>query len=212
MPSADDDARWAEAQRVLDGLPSEALEARVRRWRWLTILLVVGLLLLSVAFAFAVAAWAGDEPPATEDEPLWREIAALAVAASALVLVAVGSIVQWRVTRRLGGLRSPLTVLDRRQRKLLLQELRGTVPVEPEHVPLVRHLAERLAAQQWLLIFQLGLLLMFVGQFIGSPSAWRLGFVVVFGLGIAVVAPLVRRDERQARRFLAEHPDPRVAS
>ncbi|SEL53343.1 hypothetical protein SAMN04515665_11427 [Blastococcus sp. DSM 46786] len=197
---------------MLDGLPSEALEARVRRWRRLTILLVVGLLLLSVAFAFAVAAWTGDEPAATEDEPLWREITALVIAASALVLAAVGMIGGLRATRRLGGLGSPLTVLGRRRQKLLLQELRGRAPLDPAHVPLVRHLAERLTAQRWLLIVQLGLLLMFVGQFIGSPSPWRLGMVVLFVLGIAVAVPLILRDERQARRFLSEHPDPRVAS
>ncbi|MGY2075634.1 MULTISPECIES: hypothetical protein [unclassified Blastococcus] len=205
MPTTDAE-RWAEARRILDGLPSEALEARVRRGRRLVVLLVAGLLVLCVAIAFAVAAWAGDEPSATEDEPLGQEIAAVVAATSAWVLVAVGAIGQWRATRRLGGLRSPLTVLDRRQQKLLLQELRGSVPVDPTHVPLVRHLAERLTAQRWLLILQLGLLLMFVGQFVGSPSPWRLGLVVVMALGMAVLLPLVLRNERRARRFLVEHP------
>ncbi|MGY1723283.1 hypothetical protein [Blastococcus sp. SYSU DS0533] len=29
-----------------------------------------------------------------------------------------------------------------------------------------------------------------------------------FGLGIAIVVPMVLRNERRARRFLAEHPEP----
>jgi hypothetical protein len=57
-----------------------------------------------------------------------------------------------------------------------------------------------------MLVTQLALLLLVTGQLISSPSAWRLGTVVVFGLVTAAVSPLVVRNERAARRFLAEHP------
>ena len=210
MSAGEDENRWAEAQRIVDGLPSEVLEARVRRTRRLTVLLVLALVILSVAAGLAAVAWFGDEPDVQRDEPLWQDVASVALTFVALVAIVVGVVGQWRAHRRLGGLRSPLMVLHRRQQQRLLHQLRGTVPVDPAHVPLVRHLAERLAAQRWLLIGQLGLLLSFVGQLIGSPSAWRLGLVVLFALGIAVVLPLVLRNERQAHRFLAEHPPQRA--
>ncbi|RZU30749.1 hypothetical protein [Blastococcus saxobsidens] len=207
----DDDDRWAEARRILDGLPSEALESRVRHRRRLAVLLGTGLVLLAAGAAFAVLAWLGDEPVTADDDPRWRTIAGLVLTAGASVLVIVGAVNQWRANRRLGGLRTPLVGLDRRQQKLLLDELRGVLPLDQAHVGLVRHLAERQAGQRALLLLQLGLLLSFVAQFIVSPSGWRLAMVLVFGAGFAVIAPMVLRNEHQARRFLAEHPDPRMA-
>ncbi|NEK87195.1 hypothetical protein GCU60_15745 [Blastococcus saxobsidens] len=201
-----DGERWAEAQRILDGLPSQALEARIRHRVRLSILLGTGLVLLAAGAAFALLAWLGDEPATADDDPRWRTIAGLVLTAGAFVLVIVGGVTQWRANRRLGGLRTPLMVLDRRQQKLLLDELRGVVPLDQAHVGLVRHLAERQTGQRALLLLQLGLLLMFVAQFIGSPSAWRLAMVLVFGAGFGVLALMVLRNERQARRFLAEQP------
>ena len=202
----DDVERWAEAQRILDGLPSETLEARIRQRRRLAVLVAAGLVLLAVGVALAVLAWVGGEPATADQEPFWQEIAGFVVVTGAFVLVVLGGVTQWRTNRRLGGMRSPLMVLDRRQQKLLLEELRGVAPLDQAHVGLVRHLAERLAGQRALLLFQQGLLLLSIGQFIGSPSGWRAAMVLVLGAGFAVLVPMVVRNERQARRFLAEHP------
>ncbi|RBY94662.1 hypothetical protein DQ244_05080 [Blastococcus sp. TBT05-19] len=210
--SLDDDARWAEARRIVDGLPSETLEARVRRLRGLTILAVVGGVLVSIGLGLAFSLIAGHDGGTEAETPAWRRIVGVLGAAGSVVLVLTALRIQWRARRRFGLWTSPLMVLDRQQQKRLHRELRGTEPLDPEHVPLVRLLAENQLNQRSLIVTQLGLLLLFTGQWISSPSPWRATMVGFSALLVAGTIVVVRRNERPALRFLAEHPPERSAA
>jgi hypothetical protein len=208
VTTTEDENRWSEAQSILDRTPTESAEQRIARWRRLTMLLVVGFVLVSVALAVAVAAWFGDDVSGrgSDDGPLWRTVTGLVVTLAATVLCVVGVVTQWRANRRRAAWRSPLVALSRTQRKVLTDQVRGRAPVDPAHLPLARHLAETLASQRSVVVTNLALLLLFTGQLITSPSAWRWGTVIVFGLVSLAFLPLILRNERAARRFLAEHP------
>ena len=75
-------------------------------------------------------------------------------------------------------------------------------------LPLARHLAETVAGQRILIVINLGILLIWTGQLIASPSAWRLGLVVLYAAVTRLTCPWILRNERRARRFLADHPAP----
>jgi len=104
--------------------------------------------------------------------------------------------------------RSPLVALTSGQRKALMHGVRENDDVPPDRLPLARHLAETVAGQRILIVINLGILLIWTGQLIASPSWWRLGLVVLNGAVTAVSAPWILRNERRARRFLADHPAP----
>src|SRR5688500_18921981 len=118
---------------------------------------------------------------------------------------------QLRTNRRRSAWRSPLFVLTDKQRKELVRAVRGQATVAPDRLPLARHLASAMLHQRVLAMLYLGLTLLWTGQLIAAPSWWRAvlagSTVVLFALGV----PLVLRQERQARRFLEQHPDPSVA-
>ena len=202
--SETDEDRWAEAQSLLDRTPTESAQQRIRRWRRLMVLLIAGIVLLGLALAAAAAARFDDAPPgASDDGPLWREIAGLVVSFVAVVLLGWAVIVQWRGNRRRMAWRSPLVALTRRQRKELWAQVRDGADVPHARLPLARHLADNLAGQRVLIVLNLGLLLMWTGQLIAAPSSWRLGLVVAYGVITAASVWLVLRRERPARRFLA---------
>ncbi len=56
-----------------------------------------------------------------------------------------------------------------------------------------------------LLVLYLGLTLHWTGQLVASPSWWRAALAGLVVVLIAIGIPVILRQERQARRFLAEH-------
>jgi hypothetical protein len=120
----------------------------------------------------------------------------------------VGLFWQVRAARRARSYSSPMYVLNRRQKKELLAQMRGRSPVQAERVPLARHLAELLQAQQVSLVPSVGLLVNFVGLWIAAPSTTRLVIVAVYAPVVLLAAVLFRRESRRMRLFLATHPEP----
>ena len=208
--SQDDEARWAQAQSLLDRVPDESAEQRMRHVRRLRWLLVVALLVVTTALALAIAFVVIDRYAlgTDEDVPTNRAVVGIVVGAVGVVIAAVGLVVQIRAMRRVRGWRSPLYVLTRRQRKQLLAQMRGRAFVRDERVALVRHLAELLLTQRLALVAQSGLLLMFIGQWIMQPTTWRLVIVGIFGTAVLVASMLFQREAQRARAFLDEHPAP----
>jgi len=75
----------------------------------------------------------------------------------------------------------------------------------PTESAAIRH--RRATRNRWLLVPLLaGLLANAVGQWLGSGGSWRLFMLCAFVLFGVIGGTLMRRDERRARRFLAEHP------
>ena len=209
VSSGDDENRWSDAQSVLDRTPTASPGGQLAHWRRLRTLWVVGVVLGVIGLSVALVARFGSEAAGSaEDGPPWRVVTGLVLTVLATLLCVAGAVAHVRATRRRGAWRSPLVALNRAQRRTLLEQVRGTMPVDPARLPLARHLAENLASQRAVLVTNGALLLLFTGQLISSPSPWRWGMVIVFGLIHLAVTPLILRNERQARRFLAEHPGP----
>jgi hypothetical protein len=201
-----DEDRWAEAQSILDRTPTESAARRLRRskrGRWL---LILGITVGGLAVAVAVAFLLGDGPDPGAEVSTGRAVAGFGMSGLGLLLMAIGLFWQIRAVRRARGYGSPVYVLTRPQRKELLAQVRGRAPAQPARVPLARHLAELLQAQQVSLVPQAGLLVNFVGLWIATPSTWRLVLIGVFVPVVLVAVVLTRRETQRAQRFLDAHP------
>jgi hypothetical protein len=205
-----DEDRWAEAQSILDRTPTESAAQRLRRskrGRWLLILgITVGGLAVAVAVAFLLGD--GPVPDPGAEVSTGRAVAGFSLSGLGLLLMAIGLFWQIRAVRRARGYGSPIYVLTRPQRKELLAQVRGRAPAQPARVPLARHLAELLQAQQVSLVPQAGLLVNFVGLWIATPSTWRLVLIGVCVPLVLVAVVLFRRETQRAQRFLDAHPAP----
>jgi len=208
--TTDDEARWAEAQSLLDRLPTESAEERLRRWRRRMVLLVVAVGLGGAAVGLVVVLLFRGTLTHRVETPLWQEITGLVVMGLALVLMIAGLVVQLRGNRRLTVWRTPLAPLTRAQRKELADAVKGKASVRDERLSLARYMAEVVLHQRTQLTGQVGLLLLFVGQWLTSPSVVRLGIVAGYGVLLAVAVPFLRRSASRAQRFLEAHPTPDV--
>ena len=99
-----------------------------------------------------------------------------------------------------------MTVLDPGQRKELAAQVRGRRSVEPARVPLARLMAEQLVHQRTVFVTNLGLGILFVGQWIASPSVWRAVLGGAYAVLVTEAFLFAQRDARRAQRFLDEHP------
>jgi hypothetical protein len=205
-PAVDDDARWAEAQSLLDRLPTESAEASLRRWRMRMVLLVVALVLGGAALGLVVVLAVSGGGQHRDDVPTWQEITGLVVMGFALVLMIVGLVVQIRGNRRLRVWSQPFAVLTRDQRKEVAAMVKGRAPVRKDRLPLARYMAEATVHQRAQVTGQIGLLLLFVGQWLSRPGTVRLVIVLGYAALLAIAIPFLRRGVVRAQRFLEEHP------
>ena len=208
--SIDDEERWAQAQSLLDRVPTEPAARKARRQRRNLVLAtaVLALACVGVALVFFLSIAPGSVS-SEGDEPLWREITGLVLAPLGAALSVVVLVTVIRSNRRLHAWSgNPMAPLSRRQKRELTRQITGRAPVEPERLPLARYAAEALVAARLTLVQQAAVLLLLVGQWIGEPTTWRLVLLLVIGgLSLLVAVPLVRRVA-QARRFLEQHPAP----
>jgi protein-S-isoprenylcysteine O-methyltransferase Ste14 len=204
-----DEDRWSEARSLLERQPTAPAERRLRRGRRRRILIVLaaglvfGVPIGIVAFRYSDA----SSSSSAAEVPAWQEIVGLALAGIGLVVMLGGIVAQFRTNRRTAAWRSPLYVLTDGQRKELVTAVRGRTALHPDRVPLARHLASTMIGQRVLLVLYLGLALHWTGQLVASPSWWRAALAGLVVVLIAIGVPVVVRQERQARRFLAEHQD-----
>ena len=208
MTTGTDEARWAEAQSLLDRMPTESAEERLRRWRRLRMLLSVGLVLAGAAVGLVVLLLVGAGADGAEDGPLWQDILGLGVIVVGFVLTVVGLVVQLRGNRRLHVWRNPLAPLTRAQRKELVAQVRGRGEHPGERLPLARYMAELLVNQRTAMTGQAGLLLLFAGQWVMSPATWRLLGAAALAVLLLLGVTVQRRDVVRARAFLEAHPAP----
>jgi hypothetical protein len=205
-PATDDEARWAEAQSILEQAPTESAEQRLRQWRQLRLLFVAAILLLiTVATVLLSVLFRGTFEEQSSDVPTWQAVIGLVIAGAGLLFQGFGVVALWHNNRRLRAWRSPLAALTRPQRKALLAQVRGLQPIEPARVPLARVLAEQLVSQRALMAANVGLGIAFTGQWIASPTVWRAVLAITYGFVMAVAWLFIQRDARRARRFFEEH-------
>jgi hypothetical protein len=205
---AADEARWAEAQSILDRAPTESAERRMRRSRRLMVLLVLGVVLATMALVSLLmvsvvdrGALEPDRDPAT-----WQRVLGLTLSTLGMVVALTAFVLQVRSHRRMGAWRNPLFPLESRQRKALLAQVRGRSAAVPARLPLARYLAQALSARRPLLLLNIGLLTSFIGQWLTLRTSFHLVLLGAMAVGVVITSVFFRRDSRLARRFLAEHP------
>lgn len=204
-----DEGRWAQAQSILDRVPTESAERRLRRWRQLRVLFVTAVILSATVVAVvAFVLFRGTVEPQSPEVPTWQAVIGFTIAGAGLLLQAFGVVAAWRTNQRLQAWRSPLAPLTRSQRKELLAQVRGLRPIEPPRVRLARILAEQMVSQGALVVAYLGMGIAFIGQWIASPAVWRAVGTIGYGLVLPIAWVYMERDARRARRFLQEHPSP----
>jgi hypothetical protein len=206
-----DTERWADAESILDGDPTEFALSELRRFRRRMRYLIWSLgafLVLVVAAGVVVAllgGHSGHHAAAPTRTPLWQEIAGLCLNGLGLVLIVVGLVRYFRSAGRRAAWRSPALVLTRAQRRELSAQIRGRAPVQPERVRLARYLADLAGgphARRFFALLFSGLVLELVGQLITFPSTWRLIYTGVFLVVYVVLVGVVARRWRQIQGFL----------
>jgi hypothetical protein len=200
----DDDARWAQAERLAQGDVDDAWRRRRRRKY---VLIMVPAVAVGVLVGLLAVALGHHHRSHRSDPPVWRETASFV-----LILLGLGvEGVSLRRMRRSGQLRrgwhSPLLALRLSQRREVLKQVRGKRPLDQRHVAVVRQAALLMQAQQASRGLLLGLALLGSGQAVRQLSGASLTY-----LAYLVVLPLalwsIRSNARAGAEFLRSHPDP----
>jgi hypothetical protein len=207
-----DDERWADAESILDGDPSEFALSELRRFRrrmryliWSLGGLVVITVAVGVVMAFVFSGHHPQHAAASTRTPVGQEIAGLATNGVGLVVLVVGLVRYFRSGVWGAAWRSPAIVLTRAQRRELSAHIRGRAPVPPERVRVARCVAELNAGPRvrtFLTFLFTGLALQLVGQLIGHPSSDRLVYTGTLLLVYVLLGGFVARRWRQIREFL----------
>jgi MFS family permease len=200
--------RWAEVQSLLDRTPTESAEERLRRWRRLRLSFVIGLSAAGLVLALVVVLLVGHGTADEAEPPVWQQVAGLGVEVLALVVIVAGLVLQLKGNRRLRVWSNPMAALTRQQRRQLIVDVRGGGAVDPARLPLARYMAELLVHQRTALTGQVGLVVLCAGQWIVSPTTWRLTMTAVMFVIWSASMFFLRRDVGRARAFLDRHPDP----
>lgn len=149
-----------------------------------------------------------------QDVPTWREVLGLTFSAVGLAVVVLGVVRLRRSGAWAAAWNTPLRALTVRQRRGLLRQVRGLEPVDPEPLPLARHLAQRLQdnyrgplRQQLLTMAGTGLLL--AGNAVRRADRFLAICLVLYVALLPVAVVLTRRDAGRADAFLFRHPEPK---
>ncbi len=207
---SDSDRRWAEANALLRGSPDQAVLQKVRGLRrrmWLIVgAVTLSFVVIGVLAVFLISRGDDDTSDATSSSsPLWLSTVGVICSAVGLLII-----VAYVIKARQAGWFSlgPLSVLSRSQRRGLRRQVLGKESPQPAHLPLLRHLAGRMAHQRsFTFLMPIGLLLSQFGSLLTSPSIWKAVFLAVLALLFLPVVVQVRRETRRAERFLAEYPE-----
>lgn len=195
------DDQWASANAMLANpnlqLPRDIAKARQRR----ILFVVVGVLLMAGVGA-AIGLALSDGSANSTDVPALQVIVGLVIAASGLVLQFWGVRRQWRRGSALNYWRGPLAGLKRAQRKRLLNQVRGRVPVQSGTERLSVLQAHVMIHQRLTTVGNCGLAVLWLGLFISSPTLWRAALALFLILLVVAATPFIERDARAAERFI----------
>lgn len=199
-----DQERWSRAESLVAQQPpvdtrQGPWRRRIRAWA-----LALGVVVLAAA---ATTLWARIAHGPGRWEGL---VAGVSLGYGGLLLViAIGLMEPPRYKGRVRMWGSPQAALSARQTRILLDEVVGRRPVDPDHLALARDLAMR-RMEQALRQAPLSLatvLVVFGSQITSGDALMRwLSLVLPFAFALAVV--IFARDMRRYRRFLRENPTP----
>jgi hypothetical protein len=207
-----DTQRWADAESILDGSPSEFAVHQLRHYqRRLRTLIwsLAGFFVLVVAASVVVVVvfghHHGHHAAARSRAPVWQAIGGLGVTGAGIVVLIVGLVGYFRSGGWRDAWRSPALVLTRAQRRQLSAQIRGRAPLEPDRVRVARYVTELAAgprARKFFAFLLTGVVLELIGQLISMPGTGRL---IYTGVALVVYAGLVAfwiGRQRQMLTFL----------
>jgi hypothetical protein len=206
-----DTERWADAESIVDGDPSEFALFEIRRFRRRMRYLIwsLGAFLVVVVAAgvvvVLVGGHSGHQAAAPTRTPLWQEIAGLCLNGLGVVVLVVGLVGYFRSGVPQAAWRSPALVLTRAQRRGLSAQIRGRTPVQPERVRVARYVADLAAGpnvRRFLTFLFTGLILELIGQLVSRPTTGRLVYTGTFLVVYVVLVGVIARRWRQIQGFL----------
>lgn len=142
-------------------------------------------------------------PPSSLDRwlartPDWIALATFLVGWVAMIAALVLSL---RAAPREAVRRNPYYVLTRPQRRRVIRQIRGTLPVEPHEVPFLRDVARAREAQRFAVVSMVGVVFLAASAaMLGDGSEVTVPTVLV--LVPAVIGGIGLRAADEARRFL----------
>jgi MFS family permease len=204
--AAVEDAERSYLETRFGGRSGEELLRRARRRR--VIWLSVGLAVAGLVGGLVGGLHSGSAHVQRQNPSTWREVLGLVLLLAGAMVEVVGFVRLYRrgfrrVVRH--SWRSPLLALPLRERRRVLRQMRGQLPLEPGDVAVVRGHARRVDRTRDLQVVLVGIAVIQLGQSVGQRPLLAV-LSAVFVVGVLVVTALYRRDLDAARRFLAEHP------
>lgn len=210
----DAERRMAEAMTILETGGDANAQRRARTRRLVIVTVVVVLTVISATIGVLLARHTHGHPGQRhhrEQVALWHKVTGLTMSTAGLTVNLVG-LVRWRRSGRWAtAWRTPLLALTGRQRRDLLRQVRGQVPLDPDRLPFLTDLARRLRdnyqgpfGPQMLIMAGAGLVL--AGNAVRIP--WLLFFLVPYMALYPAAVTTARRDSRRASTFLSQHPEP----
>lgn len=205
----DEEERWAQAESILRGTPTPDAVLALRRYRrsiWRIVAVCIGIV---VAAGVSIPLMIGRRHHVAvhHEVPVAQAITGLVVAALGLIVVVIGFVVLMRSRDWGAEYRAPALVLNRRQRRALMQQIRGRAPVDSRHLALARDVAGRFSRLRGYQTLLAGGVLIGVAQVILSPDLWRLVSPMVMVVGLTGALIFQRRIIREAHRFLEANPE-----
>jgi hypothetical protein len=205
----DDEKRWAQAESILRGDPTPDAERALRRYKRLLWSIFAVCVVIVIAIGLSVGLLIGRRHHVAlhPKVPVALETTGLTLSALGLAAAIIGFVKLMRATDWRSQWRAPALVLNRRQRRRLVQQIRGTVPVEPRRLALARDAADRFLRLRGYKPLFAGAVLIAAAQAIQAPSLWRIVSPVVSVTAFAVGLVRLERIQWQARRFLEANPE-----
>ncbi|GAA3569226.1 hypothetical protein GCM10022197_26890 [Microlunatus spumicola] len=173
------------------------------RRRRITLIVVALVVLLAMGLAVAVCAPVELLEPSSASAA--REAVGLVLVIAGLVTVVVTGV----RARRAGALRlvwnSPTATIPRERRRRLLARVRRDLPVVAEEQEDAGALADSLVRQVAMVPVYGGFVVYVLGQSLVASSVFSRWSALLAAVVITAALPLVVRDARRARRWLARH-------
>ncbi|GII25630.1 hypothetical protein [Planosporangium mesophilum] len=182
-----------------------AVRRRIRQRRRRRVWLAVAVVVLGAVGGFVFGLVSGPPHRQATEPPQWAGTLGTSLLLLGLAFEAVGLVYGFRSGQIQRGWKSPVRAFPFRQRRRMVKQVRGKLPVAAEELPLLRLVAEGLRGQRWLIFLIAALMVIMVGSALSrySPGWFILAAVYVVAMSAGIVSYL--RVARAAERFLREH-------
>lgn len=211
MPELSDEQRMRAAVELSEGRPGEDA-ARIRRRGTrraivVRIVVLIGLVVGGLAIGmFLRAGRKSDQVRPTV--PVGGD--GLATASLVVGAVIVVAALVWLIGsgQFASGWRSPVFALTWGQRRAVRKQVKGELDVDPDQLPVARHVATLMTHGGPQVGNAIGMLFIWLSIALTSNVRWQWAMCGFLAVGLVVVTIRTSREHVVAHRFLAAHPAP----